>query len=301
MSKRPFVIILVLSLLLSAIINHLGFNKPVYSLSANFTIPTKTPEPPPTQKPTSGSQNPPPPAATETPITATATNTAVPVTLAATPQGGFVPTAAACGTQPTIQTVNNTRVRQGPGTDYDIAAELVFLEVRPIVGRAADAEWWQIMLADGSLGWVADAVVTVQGNISVVPIVATPLLDGIAPTAGPAWNPTVPSGCEALAVWTSTPEPTAVPPTDTPEPLTAAATEEPAATDTAVPSTDTPIPLTDTPIPEPTVEPTPIATAVPLDVEPEAAGSSTGIILPIVAAVLFVAGGVIAFLRRNRS
>jgi hypothetical protein len=191
----------------------------------NFTVITRTHTPVPVQ-PTStrsddgGGSNPTPP-----PPADTATPTLIPVTLAATQVGGFLPTAVACGFPPTVQAQNATFVRVGPGADYNIVGQLIYLETRPIIGRAADSEWWVILYANQQIGWVADAVVTVHGNTSGVPIVAPPEINGSTPTPGPLWNPTPNPACPVIP--TATPTPT--------ETATSATIEEPPATDTPPP------------------------------------------------------------------
>ena len=117
--------------------------------------------------------------------------------------------AAACGVPPTIQTRNNTLVRTGPGTDYNTIASLVYLEVRPIVGRAATAPWWQILLADGQTGWVANEVVNVQGYIGDVPIAAAPDINGQTPTPGAPWQPTAVPSCPTSTATVAAAVPTA--------------------------------------------------------------------------------------------
>lgn len=178
------------------------------------TIPTRTPTPgagQPTAVPTSSNPNPTQAPQNTAVPTALPTATDVPVTIAPTPVGGIMPTAEPCSDVPTILAINSTFVRSGPGTDYETVAQLVYQEVRPIFGRAADAQWWFIQLADGRTGWVADQVVIVAGNAGYVPVVAAPLLNGAAPTAGPLWNPTPNPQCPV------TPTPT---PTNTPLPTT---------------------------------------------------------------------------------
>ncbi|MCP5098022.1 MAG: hypothetical protein GY943_20940 [Chloroflexi bacterium] len=301
MSRRTFIAILLFAAVISIFVSNTNGVPFVYSLTENFTIPTRTSTPLPATATSKPSTNPPPstnPTETVPPL-ATVTETAVPVIIAATPVGGFLPTAEACSNQPTIQALNLTRVRSGPGTSYEPIAELVFLEVRPIIGRAADAEWWLIVVTADQIGWVADAIISVQGNTSVIPVVDTPLLNGESPTPGPIWNPPLPTGCEAEPVWTSTPEPTEVAPTNTPEPPTAVPTNtgepepELIAEASPIPS-DTPEPMpTETPVP---LEPTPVPTAVPLDIEPEPSSSS---FLPILGGLLLVVGGAVAFMRRR--
>lgn len=205
----------------------------------NFTVVTRTstPEPqPPTSTPDNSKPNPtsrPPdpdsPTATPIAVENTATPTLVPVRLVETPLGGFLPTAVACGTPATAQAKNTTRVRSGPGTEYGIVGELVYLEVRPIVGRAVDSEWWIIQFSNKETGWIANAVVTVQGNTSGIPAIAAPLLNGATTTPGPQWQPTVNPVCPTAtkaATQTAVPTQTATPlPTKTATPMPTALTQ----------------------------------------------------------------------------
>lgn len=232
----------------------------------NQTVPTRTPTsapttplPPPTSTP--GSSNPPPtnpPAATATPTTES---------LPPTPEGGFLPTAAPCSDQPTVQGINYNspvNIRQGPGTDYETVADLVYNEVRLIVGRSPDAPWWLIRLDGEQTGWVADEVVAVQGNTLAVPVVSAPPRNGATVTPGTPWQPTPPPNC----VPTASP----IPPTLTPSPratgagaevLTVSPLEEVAATPAttkAYPATE---PTIDTNV-KPFTAVTPTATAIVL-------------------------------------
>ncbi|MCI0398742.1 MAG: exo-alpha-sialidase [Chloroflexi bacterium] len=130
----------------------------------------------------------------------------------------FLPTAEPCGA-PTIQSsAGPVNVRSGPGVDYEVIGVLAFLEVRPIAGRAGSAEWWQVQMADGSLGWVANNAVNVQGDTTEVPVVEAPLLAGEeAPTPGPTWNPTPNPLCPTpvASVVTATPGAATDPPVET--------------------------------------------------------------------------------------
>jgi LPXTG-motif cell wall-anchored protein len=273
--------------------------------------PTKTPAPKPTSSggdngsatavPTSTSQS--SPADTATP----------PVTIAYTPVGGFVPTAESCGVPPTIKVQNPTNVRLGPGTNYPIVGQLVFLEVRFILGRAADAAWWLIQLDDGNTGWVADNIVSIQGYIGGVPIVPAPAINGQTPTPGTLWNPTPLPFCTvtptATAVPSATPSPTTavIAPTtmpDTNEVVVEAAESIPATkTQTAVPEP------TQTAVAPPTLPPAPptsqpeVITAAQAAVDPiESAptGSAADWLLPA-AGLLLVAGGAVTFITRRRT
>ncbi|MFO7681501.1 MAG: SH3 domain-containing protein [Chloroflexota bacterium] len=285
----------------------------------NFTTITRTPTPPP---PTSPPPTSPPPGATSKPSdpqpttppqatdipTHTPTATLIPVTLAATPAGGYLPTAVACGVPPTVQTRNTVNVRSGPGVDYDIIGQLVYLEVRPILGRAADAEWWVIQLTNETIGWVANAAVIVHGNISGLPIVGAEPLEGKTPTPSPLWNPTRNPSCPVIPTATAQPTNTSQPATATREIMaeaeaTATPTAKPTSTPTAEPTTETEPPATATSM-VPEGEATTVAaanvvesdqpTAVPL-AEPETSAVAA---LPCASAVIGLAMiGFLAFRR----
>ncbi|MCI0580022.1 MAG: SH3 domain-containing protein, partial [Chloroflexi bacterium] len=216
-----------------------GWLQTVPSRTPTPDTPPTVPPPPPTDPPP-----PPPPGTTATPVpptpqpgsspTATST-TAAATNIAATPVGGYLPTAAACGQPPTVQARGRVNVRNGPGLDYDVVGELVFLEVRPIIGRAAEAPWWLIQLPANQEGWVADQAVAVQGYTGNVPVVESPLLDGNTPTPGPTWAPTLQPACTPLPTYTPTAS------------ATATATRSPAGSNaTPVPPTNTSQPPTDT-------------------------------------------------------
>lgn len=275
------------------------------------TIPTVTPPgpeatvtsmPEPTATEEGGSTNPPPPANTNTPapsLTPSPTSEFAP-----TPEDGFLPTAVPCTDSPTVQALNTLNVRQGPGLAYQIIDQLVFLEVRPIIGRSQYGQWWLIELASGDSGWVADAPDLAQGFIGNVPLVPPPAVNGQTPTPDIPWQPTPDPSC------TVTPTNTV---TATPSPTT---TPTPTATPTAVSSTSTPT-ITSTPaasnegdaatriaLSAVTIEPTPSLpttypprpTATPLDVVSPA---STPNFLPVVGLVL-IAGGIFAAIVRRR-
>jgi hypothetical protein len=121
-----------------------------------------------------------------------------------TPEGGYNATAQPCGVPPTVQARGTVNVRLGPGLDYEPIDSLVFLEVRPIIGRAEFGTWWLIQLPDNTTGWVADQAVAVQGYTGQIPIVDPPELDGATPTPGPLWEPTPNPVCTPLPTATAT-------------------------------------------------------------------------------------------------
>lgn len=278
-------------LLLFAFMARENFQQTVLAEDTSQTIPTRTPTsaPPTATQPAGGGNDPTPTSPPQS--EATPTSTLLPVQFAPTPVGGFIATAVPCGSNPTIQALGASNVRNGPGIDYDVVGELVYLEVRYIVGRAESAKWWLIQFNDGQLGWVADEIVLVQGYTPIIPIVAAPPLAGSTPTPGPAWNPT------PLPFCTVTPIPTAIP--------SATPSSEPAAallTQTAVPTEPPPTEVrpTATAIVQPTpvpLNPTAAATNEPIT-PPTSDDINVGIILLVVG--LLGAVVLIIFYRRRQ-
>lgn len=250
MSRNRTYPLLIVVILLISLAGHGSSEASSGISSVSQTIPTRTPTgaPPPTVV-----IEPPPPGSdpTATPPTVTATTTAGGPT--ATPSGTFVPadsltpTAAVCSDRPTAQALNITNIRSGPGEAYPIIDKMFYLQVNLISGRADQAAWWQIALDSGGTGWVADAVVEVQGYTGQVAVVAAPPIGGETVTPGAPWNPTPWPSCTVVPTYT---------PTSTPE---APATE----TETATAHSSTP---------------TTTASETPVDVEitsSEVSGTST--------------------------
>lgn len=243
MSRRIIIFIFIIGLTATFFLKPQAKSNEVYGMP-NFTVITRTSTPVP-QPPTATPSNPNPTSppnpsqSTATPIVteATATPTLIPVTLVATPVGGFLPTAVSCGVPPTIQAKNTTRVRLGPGTNYAILGQLVYLETRPIVGRSADSEWWIVQFSNSKTGWVANTVVNVQGNTSGIPTLTAPPLNGETPTPGPLWNPTPNSECPILPTATPTVAQTATPTEAVIESTDPPKTATPRPTKTATPDT----------------------------------------------------------------
>lgn len=235
MFKRNLIVLMVLSLTVWALagagVRQAGAFDP--------TIPTRTPTPDPNQpppSPTTGSQNPGDPAPPTSPAQPTATSAPGgaapgPATATATTQagsnvspppllGGTVRanpgSPGSCNDTPYVQAIGQTVVYRGPGSDYVPVSTLQPGEMRPIVGRAQYAQWWQIWLDSGSIGWVDDVEVKEFGDTGLVPVVDPPAINGATPTPGALWNPT------PLPLLTCVPTPT---PTHTPTtPPTATAT-----------------------------------------------------------------------------
>jgi hypothetical protein len=67
--------------------------------------------------------------------------------------------------------------RFGPGTGWVVLSGLQIGQTYQIVGKSADFNWWYIVDPQNANRncWVAASVVNTAGNLSPIPIVATPL------------------------------------------------------------------------------------------------------------------------------
>lgn len=74
-------------------------------------------------------------------------------------------------------------IRAGPGLGYEVIGALNADTVKPIVGRNAEASWWQIEITDNQLGWVANSVVQAN-HTQAVPVIQIETKP--APAAQPA-------------------------------------------------------------------------------------------------------------------
>lgn len=146
------VFILLLAVLLAACVPSSGSPEPA------SPVPTVVIEPAVTATPT-----------VETEATATATATATTAADAAEP----------AVSDPVLVTQSPTNVRLGPGVAYSVYYVLDAGTTVPILGRNSGSTWWVVPgPGDGSgpAGWIAGAVVSMQGDTGSVPIMATPPL-----------------------------------------------------------------------------------------------------------------------------
>lgn len=312
------------------------------------SFPTRTPTPDPNQPPpnptatadNSGNPgNPPPPEATSTTesgstaptatVPASGTGVASPTTTGigvstSTPTppgllGGTLQASQAgrggCTDTPYAEAIRRTIVYAGPGTTFGPVATLLTDEMRPIVGRAAYATWWQILLTDEMVGWVADVDVNEYGNTALVPIVEPPAIGGATPTRGTPWNPTP----LPLLTCVPTPTPTATPTTsptavsaqsESSSPSAGEGAAESASAPTGEPAgmvmaeiNDTPVPLADSGAP---VAEEGVAQGAGLSSRGTGASrtasptSATNLILPLGGLALIAGGIILALLSRKR-
>jgi serine/threonine-protein kinase len=190
-----------------------------------------------------------------------------------TPVPTHTPTEAPSSTPatPLAQAMRDIPARGGPGSSYPVIATLGAQEQLDIVGISEDGNWYQIILPDGSRGWLSSsgALVRAFGDLAHVPIAAAP-----TDTPTHTFTPSATASNTATSTPTVTPLPTDTPTrTPTPQPtatvtptLTATATPQPTETPTITPSptetaTFTPsatptLPPTFTPLPTVTASPT---------------------------------------------
>ncbi|HRO22850.1 MAG TPA: hypothetical protein PLR07_00940 [Promineifilum sp.] len=157
--------------------------------------------------PGSGSPQPSPSSAPGVPGTGSGLGTPIPTvvlggTIRVNPGGS-----GECSDTPYIRALGRLIIYGGPGVDYGPVSTLEVGEMRPITGRAAYAEWWQILVKPNMIGWVQDREVEEFGNTALVPIAEPPAINGATPTPGIPWNPTP----LPLLSCVPTPTPTATP------------------------------------------------------------------------------------------
>ena len=145
-------------------------------------LPTQTPSATATDTPTNVPSNTPTDAPTSTP------------TPTGAPSATITPTPAT----PFVEAIREVVVRGGPGSQYPQVNLLPAAWRLDIIGVSEDGAWYQVVLPDGSLGWVASAAALVNtgGNLGAVPIVPPPsdtptLTPTNTPTALPTSTPTV--------------------------------------------------------------------------------------------------------------
>lgn len=139
------------------------------------------------------------PTATETAVLATATTTPPPSpTATATATSTVTPSPTQTATpSPTLQprarvVFSSISVRNGPGTHYDTIAFMEEGETAVIIGRSDNQEiWYNILLDNGTRGWIASSVSETDNNTDplTIPVAAT-IPPSPTPTATPTATPT---------------------------------------------------------------------------------------------------------------
>lgn len=118
------------------------------------------------------------------------------------PPGVTIPATVGANT-PSVKSLVNVNIRNGPGTAYNIIGLLAAGNTAVVVGKSPDGSWWKILCpAGGNECWVsADANLTSASNAAGVPIAAVP------PTPIPSPTPLATN----TSVPTNTPPPVPAP------------------------------------------------------------------------------------------
>jgi hypothetical protein len=160
------------------------------------------------------------------------------------------PTFSATGILPMIQAVSDIEIRQGPGPEYPVILTLTEGGSVTVIGRTEDKSWHQVLLPDGTKGWIAtptygeSSLYLGFGDIDDVPIIGA-TEDEVTGTA--TFTPAVPPPSSATATPVVPPPSSAtatplVPPAidSTPTPMVPPPS---AATPTLIPTVTAPMPF----------------------------------------------------------
>ncbi len=157
-----------------------------------------------------------------------------------------LPTDSPTPATPVAEAVREIPVRLGPNSSFPLVMSIPAGDQLPIIGISEDGSWYQVILPDGTKGWVtaAAALVTTFGNLRSVPV-------ALAPTNTPTYTFTPSPTATKTPTATPTPTNTAIPtstPTDTAlptlRPTATSANQQPPATPGALNSPST-IPAND--------------------------------------------------------
>lgn len=98
----------------------------------------------------------------------------------------LVPTPTAFSSDPTVTARISANVRAGDSTGYPTVGSLPEGQQAPIIGRSSSGTgWYNIRLANGTIGWIAGSTVIISGDLSRVPYVAPPPTSTPVATATP--------------------------------------------------------------------------------------------------------------------
>jgi len=79
-------------------------------------------------------------------------------------------TSAALPDGPAAVVAKAINIRSGPGTNHPVVSQGIPGQRLQIVGRNADASWWQVCCVQSEKAWVAASVVSTDGDTSSIPV-----------------------------------------------------------------------------------------------------------------------------------
>ncbi len=68
---------------------------------------------------------------------------------------------------------NTIRIRENPGTEFNVIGGLASGTCFKIISRNSDSSWAYIVTSENVNGWVASWLITVQGNLSSLPVTSS--------------------------------------------------------------------------------------------------------------------------------
>jgi len=105
--------------------------------------------------------------------------------------------------EPYVTARLNVNVRAGDSTSYRRITVLLRDQSASIIGINTRRTWYQVQLTNGRIGWVGSSVVTVTGDLTNVPVVASPALTTSTAVSTPA--PTNPASTQGLSDLSASP------------------------------------------------------------------------------------------------
>jgi hypothetical protein len=157
-------------------------------------------------------------------------------TATATPPGGATATPSRTPTFPVvlIEAVFEANLRDGPGLDFNLVGTLTAGNPVPVIGRSPNFPWYVVAwegTPDG-VAWVYEELVTINGDITTIPIYPDPAAPTLDPTQaaiqatatvllqtpGAAETATATALFQPTGIFTSTPDPAGALPGGTPLP-----------------------------------------------------------------------------------
>lgn len=80
------------------------------------------------------------------------------------------------------EAIGEANLRAGPGLDFEIVGQIVAGNPIPVTGRSFEFPWYQVAFEGVPEAWVFEQLVTINGDITTVPIVDAVSVPTIDPT-----------------------------------------------------------------------------------------------------------------------
>lgn len=107
--------------------------------------------------------------------------------------------------EPYVTARVNANVRLGDSTSFRRVTVLPRSQSASIIGVNSRYTWYQIQLTNGRIGWIGSSVVTVTGDLTDVPVVASPALTSSTSTSTATNNNTTSTTTSGLSDLSASP------------------------------------------------------------------------------------------------